>query len=284
MRLPIPPLGLFHLPPAVYFYKMSGMDARTNLQKPPFNQWRAISLAFQECRSSVFWALKKLTLTFGLIWLPFSALVLFSAGFLLSGFPLDSIKLSLSLFEKCFTIFLVPYFAYKFLQNKEGVSVESFNDFLAETIVPLIIASIKAVFVVIGYLCLLIVPGIIKGLRLSLLTYTVFFDPRVRGQRISPLKAAQETTKGALLSILGVYLVLGLTGKVLAKLLLFALKLGVTDEDIFLTASAETLTYFFEFYWRSFEYVFITCFFLILQKRTEPARGGIQTGAKAVKK
>ena len=247
------------------------MDARTNLQKPPFHQWRVISPAFQECRSSAFWVLKRLTLTFGLIWLPFSVLVLFSVSFLLPGFSLGSIKLSLSLFEKCFTIFLVPYFTYKFLQNKEGNSVENFNDFLAETIVPLIIASIKAVFIVIGYLFLLVIPGIIKGLRLSLLTYTVFFDPRVRGKQISPIKAAQETTKGALLSILGVYLVFGLTGKILAKLLLLVLTLGVTDEDIFLTASANTFTYFFEFYWHSFEYIFITCFFLILQKQKNMA-------------
>ena len=253
------------------------MDARTNFQKAPFSQWRAVSLAFQDFRSSFFWVLKRLTLTFGLIWLLFSVLVIFSVDFLLPGFSLNLVKLCLSLFEKCFTIFLVPYFTYKFLQNKEGKSVESFNDFLTETIVPLIIASLKAVFVVIGYLFLLIIPGIIKGLRLSLITYTVFFDPRVREQQIPPLKAAQETTKGALLSLLSVYLFLGLTGKLLSKALSIVLPFGMAIALSALwgegasPALPVTFTYFFEFYWHSLGYIFTTCFFLVLRKRTETA-------------
>ena len=106
------------------------MRASANLNFTPFNQWKAVIQAFQEARFSLFWVLKELTRTFGLIWLPIAAAVFFTINYMLPGFPMAHIKISVSLLEVCFTVFLVPYFTCKFIQTKKGIPTESFQNFL----------------------------------------------------------------------------------------------------------------------------------------------------------
>ena len=259
--------GCYCLSLSIDFYKMSGMRASINLDFTPFNQWKAVLQAFQEARLSLFWVLKELTRTFGLIWLPLAASVFFTINYLLPGFPMAYIKISVSLFEVCFTVFLVPYFTYKFIQAKKGNTVESFQNFLTETIVPLIFASIKAFFVIFRHFIILLFPGILKLLRLSLLHYTVFFDPRVRERKMSAIEAAQETTKDALLSITCVYISFTLAEIFLSKGIFHILTTRVTTEDLFLNSMANTLTYCFDFYWHAFKYTVLTHFYFILQQR-----------------
>ncbi|MCY4513164.1 MAG: hypothetical protein OXB86_05700 [Bdellovibrionales bacterium] len=243
------------------------MRTSLNHKFAPFNQWKAILQAFQEARFSLLWVFKKLTYTFGLFWLPLAAIIFFSVNYLLPGYPITHVKLSLSLFEVCFTVFLVPYFAYKFIQTKKGIPVETFKEFLTETITPLIFASIKAMLVILRHLIILFVPGVIKLLRLSLLHYTVFFDPRVRTKKLSPLEAAQETTKGVLLSIIVIYMIFILIELYLPKGLFHLLTIGVTSEDLFLNSMANTLTYCFIFYLHAFKYTVMTHFYFILRDR-----------------
>ena len=243
------------------------MRASANLNFTPFNQWRAIFQAFQEARFSLPWVFKELTRTFALIWLPLAAVVFFTVNYMLPGFPMTHVKISISLLEVCFTVFLVPYFTYKFIQTKKGIPVENFKDFLTETIVPLIFASIKAFFIVLRHLIILFVPGVIKILRLALLHYTVFFDPKVRKGKMSAIEAAQETTKGALLSIAVVYIAFTLAEMYLSKGLFHILSAGATPEDSFLNSMAVTLTYAFIFYWHALKYTVLTHFYFILQQR-----------------
>ena len=243
------------------------MRASVNLNFTPFNQWKAVLQAFQEARLSLFWVLKELTRTFGLIWLPFAAGVFFAINYLLPGFPMAYIKISVSLFEVCFTVFLVPYLTYKFIQTKKGIPVENFQNFLTETIVPLIFASIKAFFVIFRHFIILFFPGILKLLRLSLLHYTVFFDPRVRQKKMSAIETAQETTKDALLSIACIYIGFTLAEIFISKGILRILTTGVTTEDLFLNSMANTLTYFFVFYFHALKYTVLTHFYFILQQR-----------------
>ena len=242
------------------------MRAILNHKFAPFNQWKAILQAFLETRFSLLWVLKRLTRTFGLIWLPLTALAFFSCNYLLPGFPMKYIKLSISLTEGCFTVFLVPYFTYKFIQAKKGIPVETFKEFLTGTIAPLVFASLKASLIILSHLLILFVPGVIKMIRFSLLHYTVFFDPRVREKKISALAAAQETTKGALLSIIVIYITLMLIAFYLSKGLYSILTIGVTSEDLFLKSMANTLTYFFVFYLHAFKYTVMTHFYFILKE------------------
>ena len=243
------------------------MRASVNLNFAPFNQWRALFQAFQEARFSLLWVFRDLTRTFALIWLPLAAAVFFTVNYTLPGFPMTYIKISISLLEVCFTVFLVPYFTYKFIQTKKGIPVESFKDFLTETIIPLILASIKAFFIVLLGLIILFVPGVIKILQLALLRYTVFFDPRVRKGKITAIEAAQETTKGALLSIAVVYILFILAEMYLSKGLFHILSTGATPEDSFLNSMAITLTYFFVFYFHALKYTVLTHFYFILQQK-----------------
>ena len=249
------------------FYRMRDMRASLNLNFKPFNQWKAILQAFQEARFSLLRVFKMLTRSFGVFWLPLTAMVFFSVNYLLPGFPMSNVKISLSLMEGCFTVFLVPYFTYKLIQTKKGIPVETFKEFLTETIVPLIFASLKASLIILRYLLILFVPGVIKMVRFSLLHYTVFFDPRVREKKISALKAAQETTKGVLPSIIVIYIILMLMVFYLSKGLYYILTIGVTSEDLFLISMANTLTYFFVFYLHAFKYTVMTHFYFILRER-----------------
>ena len=243
------------------------MSARAKSPSP--GQWDAVFSAFQHSLRSLSPVFKELTWLFGRIWFPLSAVAFFSVRYTLPGFSMNLVNMSLSAVEACFTIFIVPWLTYRLIQKGKGLEAETFKVFLAETITPLILNSLKAVCIILGYTLLLIIPGVIKALKLMLLPYTVFFDrgPMQPGQKSSMIKATQETSKGCLTVLFFVFVL----GFPLAELLAggaFALFFSVLPkENPFFGGLTDTCVYLFDFYFRSFKYVVLTHFFFILKER-----------------
>ena len=143
--------------------------------------------------------LKKVSVYFGFYFLALSFLLLLSLQSYLfteghSGLSSEKlIQGGLVFFSKIFTVFMVPYYTFKY--NGEGAN-KKFWDFIRDNIWPLVINHIKAFFVILLFLLLLIVPGIYKIIRLTFLTETVFFDEKYKESSVSALKQADKVTRG----------------------------------------------------------------------------------------
>ena len=128
--------------------------------------------------------LKDMTLYFGLYFLAFSLVILF---FFQNSPDFSNIELGLLFVSHAFTAFIIPYYAYKSSQG----AVPKFWDFIKENIWPMVLANIKAFFIILLFLILLIIPGFYKMARLAFLAETVLFDKAPS----STLKQAQYNTK-----------------------------------------------------------------------------------------
>ena len=99
---------------------------------------------------------------------------------------------SLVLLSKVFTVFMIPYYAYK---KSQGL-VPPFWIFIKEAVWPVVINHIKAFFVILCFCLLIIIPGLYKMIRYTFLTETVLFDSFYRKESRSALKMADKTTRG----------------------------------------------------------------------------------------
>ena len=103
----------------------------------------------------------------------------------------------LLLLSKVFTVFMIPYYAYK----KSQGPVPPFWIFIKEAVWPVAINHIKALFVILCFCLLIIIPGIYKMIRYTFLTETVLFDSLYRREGRSALKMADKTTRGYFMPI-----------------------------------------------------------------------------------
>ena len=167
--------------------------------------------SFKQALKSAPKVLKDTTVYFGIYFFVFSflSLALFKNFFessLMSGF-LNQILLFIS---SLFTVFIIPYYAFKYSQG----SVPKFRDFIRDNIWLVVLNHIKAFFVILLFLLLLILPGIYKALRFSFLTETVLFDKQKR-----LLKQADQNTRRFFWKIVLFFIIAGLFSFILGWIL-----------------------------------------------------------------
>ena len=177
--------------------------------------------------------LKDSTLYFGLYFFAFSLIVLALFKNLSQSDILNSILLFLS---ALFTVFIIPYYAFKYSQG----TVPKFWDFIRDNIWPVALSHIKAFFVILLFampsivafsilavfyktnllitflaflagLPLLILP-FYKNIRFSFLTETVLFDKQ---KQKSFLKQADSNTRGFFWKLILLFILSGLFSFVL---------------------------------------------------------------------
>ncbi|MCZ0931612.1 MAG: hypothetical protein OXJ52_00445 [Oligoflexia bacterium] len=205
--------------------------------------------------------LKDTTLYFGMYFLVLGSIVLavFQNSSLLQGLSsspatIQNILSQGMLFlSSIFTVFIVPYYAFKYSQG----AVPKFWDFIRDNIWRVVLAHIKAFFVILLFLLLLIVPGLYKAIRFSFLTETVLFDKQT--QR-SALKQADSNTRGHFWRIILFFILQG----IISALLALPLKIiSFSSSNLFLTG----LGFIFFFYLKCFILLWKIQFFFEIKKQ-----------------
>ena len=103
------------------------------------------SKAFKLSIETAPFVFKNVNRTFAFYWVPFMILVLFILNFFFGNLPFK-VPLA-SVFDKIFTIFIIPYWVYAFLRKESALP---FWDFIAENVTPLVINYLKTFFVIIS--------------------------------------------------------------------------------------------------------------------------------------
>lgn len=153
-------------------------------------------LSFKQAIKSCPAVFKDVSFYFGFYFIGFALLVFFTVT-LFDPFGegsqalLKIIKYFLVLLSEVFTVFMIPYYAYKHSQGE----VPPFWSFIGENVWPFVWAYIKAFLLILLFLLLLIIPGIYKAIRYFFLAETVFFDKLYKEKQISALKSADKTTR-----------------------------------------------------------------------------------------
>ena len=255
--------------------------------------WSIIKEVWVESLRCTPWVFKKLTLSFGLVWLPIIIVVTILLNLFGFGeFPIhpalshptinfsikDGLYSGFHLFELCFTIFIVPYFVYAFIKKEKGESVIKFRDFIAETVFPLVINHIKTFFVIFAFFLLLIIPGLIKVLRLFFVTQATFFDEDCLKKQKSALKASHSLTKGhlgTLILFMLLYFVFIIAASALsaipAALLAFSFEAA---GEIASSSAKDIVIYGADFYEKSFSLILTTQLYFALSKAKNQKSGG----------
>ena len=245
------------------------MSSQNITEKKPFKKpssWKVFRrIVLESCRCT-YLIFKQLTFTFCLFWFPFSCLVITvtyseTTNTNMIASMSSMVLIILSLLENCFLVFLIPYFVYVYLNNKQNKESPLFSDFLKENVFSLVINHIKAFFVILLYLLLLIIPGLIKALRLFFVSQATFFDKDFHKDHRSALKASQETTKGYLFLIF-FFFILPFVGSFAISSMFSILKFNLTTIDIII----RTLGYFVGFYFHSFILILMTQAYFIFNE------------------
>ena len=213
------------------------------------------------------WVLKKLNSSFAFYYLSFAIICLFLAytfwfppGFELARYVMPSLFVMVGM---AFAVFLTPYYVRQY--NEQG-STEPFKHFVRDNVTALVVNQIKKFLFILLYSLLLIIPGIIKCIRLTFVTQTTFFEKTGQEGQLSALKASQDLTKGFFwplcLTLVSVFL--GITG--VSMLLKFILKLilaGSNNPILSLINDGFGLT--MDFYFHNLALIFMTQLYFSLK-------------------
>ena len=215
---------------------------------------RILISSFKQSLQSAPFVFKMINLYFGFYFIVFGLAILFifklyfpsgQSGSTFSSFsPATFIQPVLIFLSKVFTVFMIPYYAYK---NSQG-NAPPFWNFINETVWPVVLSHIKAFFVILFFLILLIIPGMYKAIRYTFLTETVFFDRSYKQGSFSALKSADKTTRGYF------WLIFVFIGFVYIFSILFGL---LTKYILPPSFFKEALSFIIQFY--------MACFFILLK-------------------
>ena len=246
--------------------KESNMNSRTNISL--FSTIREI---FQESFDCLPFVFKKTTVYFGYIWFPLAILIiiLFHQSFphssgnnFISSSIHSMFSMSLHLIGHCFIIFLVPYFVLAFLNQKSNKPTLPMKDFISENMFPLVVNHIKTTFTILLFFLLLILPGIIKGFQLALVTQVTFFDDQYKNGNASALKISQKLTKGFLFGIAIITFIMTILPFILSP---FYMVISLTNALPF--ALISVLKFLSTFYLNCFGLILLTQAYFVLKKR-----------------
>ena len=231
------------------------------------NRKGIIKEAFKKTVDSSPWVLKKLNSSFAVYYIPFAITFLFLAytfwfppSFALARYVMPSLLVMVGM---AFASFLTPYYVRQY--NEQG-STEPFKDFVRDNVTALVINHIKKFLSILLHSLLLIIPGIIKCIRLTFVTQTTFFDKNCKEGRLSALKASQDLTKGFLwplcLALIAVFL--GMTG--ISMLLKFTLKwILASSSNPVLSSITDGFGLTIDFYFHNLALIFMTQLYFSLK-------------------
>ena len=229
---------------------------------------KVIKEAFSNTLDSLSFVFKNLTLYFAIYYISLAVAILFSiyALFPFASFGMMRIffPMLLNMAAMAFTIFITPYYVRLY---QEKSSQESFWDFVKETVMALVINHIKKVCVVFLYILFLIVPGIVKAVRLIFVTQTTFFDKDCREGRLSALKASSDLTKGFFWPLILVFICVGALISLSSMLVKFGLKqLFAGLDGLPFSAIVDSLGLTADFYISNLMLIFVTQLYFSLRK------------------
>lgn len=256
----------------------------TAADKLPVKQ--IIREALGKTKQSSPWVLKQLTVYFTCYYIPLAVAFLWTAyafWFPPSYVPIRMFfPMLLTMTGMAFAVFITPYYVHRFNETKSSgksfqreasennqTSSESFWDFVRENVTPLVINHIKKFFVIFGYFLLLIIPGLVKIVRLTFVTQATFFDPNCQKGELSALKASHDLTKGFFFSLVALFVVLIITLGGLSELLKYILRLTFGSESTFSVSIVESFGLVFSFYIQNLVLIFLTQLYFSLKKVKE---------------
>lgn len=85
------------------------------------------------------------------------------------------------------------YFFFVLGKKKDILKDRSFSDFISKLFVEWIVVEIRIQLRTLFYLLLLIIPGLIEALRLSLAPVHVFFNPEMEHEDFDPVLSSRKT-------------------------------------------------------------------------------------------
>lgn len=234
--------------------------------------------SFNQTFKTMPFVFKKITVYFGIYFIVLVIIALFVLDNVLPFSLLEentetTIGLTTAVFNlfcHTFTVFMIPYYAYKY--DNKVMGVKPFWTFIGETVWPVVINQIKALFVILLYCLLLIIPGIYKSIRFSFLTQTVFFDDMYKQGGKSALKTTQNMTQGyfwliVLLVILNTALVFVLAGVVGPMIL----ELLSTQSSFIPQVIMLSFWFFFNFFMYAFIVLFKNQFYFVIKEHRAEA-------------
>ena len=107
------------------------------------------------------------------------------------------------------------YFFYALGKKTNQIKARTFTDFISQFFVEWVIVEVRIQLRTLSYLLLLIVPGVIEALRLSISPIHVFFNPKMEQDDFDPIHTSRNTlnskeTKTLLILFLINFIILGL--------------------------------------------------------------------------
>ena len=134
----------------------------------------------------------------------FSLLIVISAFvplwlFYRDSFGADSIPTRLFEITMNFSIYvLVLFLSAVSLFNKTFKPAQPLKiwPFTLKITWPLLYESLRALFIIVGYSFLLIIPGVVKAVRYFLVTYIVFFNQNYHAGKLDALKHSHHLSQG----------------------------------------------------------------------------------------
>ena len=243
-----------------------------------------IKEAVKKTQESSLWVLKKLTVYFACYYIPLAVAFLWTAYAF--WFPPSFVPariffpIILNMAGMAFAVFITSYYVYRFNEiqfsdksfphqepkSTQVSSVGSFWDFVKENVTPLVINHIKKFFVIFGYFFLLIVPGLVKVVRLIFVTQTTFFDPNCQKGELSALKVSHDLTKGFFFVLVALFTGLFITLGGLSELFKYSLKLAFGFESTFSVSMVESFGLILSFYMQNLVLIFLTQLYFSLKK------------------
>jgi len=236
------------------------MDKKVSRISLPF-------IAFKKALKNSPAVLKILSLKFGFYFLGVGFFLIFLISVFLSEiFTIQAFSefyglgnilfFALKSFSYAFTLFIIPYYAYK--ETYSSLPAPPFWDFISRTVYPVVIAHIKATFLLLFFTLLFILPGIYKRIRWNFLNETVFFENEKPG---SALKKSDQTTRSffwtLVLFLCLTFVFSSLLPRLLGKVMLYL------NVPVFIFSS---LKLFIVFYLSSFVILWKTHFYFEIKK------------------
>lgn len=261
---------------------MSASQESMNICTKPSFSFR-LSQIFKETFICLPFVVKQTTFKFCSVWFPIVFLTIGLINYLLLKSPLNFetehwleiyLMAIVQITEKCFIVFIVPYFVSVFRNQQKNKSSTPFWEFISENVFPLFINHVKGLLVILLHGLFFIIPGFIRALRYIFVTQACFFDKDYQTANPSPLRSSLELTKGRFLDILFIFF-LSIFIFISSKSFFFLINPLLVATTI-LKPSIDIVKFVIDFYIGVFSLTLITQTYFVFRKLDEEKSKGIK--------